>query len=188
MTDVDRPSVRWWRLALVATLFVALFVVGRATGLDAYLSTERIRAITAAAGFWGPIVFVLIFCAGELVHVPGVVFVAAAVVAYGRASGGLLAFVGAVIALSVSFIVVRAIGGTPLRAIRLPLARRLLSQLDAHPVRIVFLLRLLLWMAPPLNYALALSNVRFRSYLVGTALGLLVPIAAIVLLSDQLFG
>jgi uncharacterized membrane protein YdjX (TVP38/TMEM64 family) len=41
-------------------------------------------------------------------------------------------------------------------------------------------------MAPPLNYALALSNVRFRSYLLGTALGLLAPITGLVLLSDQL--
>jgi uncharacterized membrane protein YdjX (TVP38/TMEM64 family) len=39
-----------------------------------------------------------------------------------------------------------------------------------------------------LNYALALSNVRFRNYLIGTALGLLAPIAAIVFLSNQLFG
>jgi hypothetical protein len=64
-------------------------------------------------------------------------------------------------------------------------ARRILSHLDGHPVRTIFLLRLLLWMAPQLNYALALSNVRFRSYLLGTALGLLAPIAGLVLLSDR---
>jgi hypothetical protein len=41
MTDVDRPPVRWWRLTLLATLIVAVFAVGRATGLSTYLSTER---------------------------------------------------------------------------------------------------------------------------------------------------
>jgi uncharacterized membrane protein YdjX (TVP38/TMEM64 family) len=186
MTDVDPPLVRWWRLALLATLGVGFFVVGRVTGLNASLSTERIRALTADAGLWGPIAFVLIFCVGELVHVPGVVFLAAAVVAYGRVGGGMLAFLGAVGAGSVSFIVVRTIGGTPLAAMRSSLARRIFSQLDGHPVRTIFLLRQLLWMAPPLNYALALSNVRFRSYLLGTALGLLAPITGLVLLSDQL--
>jgi len=185
MTDVDH-RVRWWRLVLLAVLVVGLFLVARVTGLNEYLSTERIRAVTAAAGFWGPIAFVLIFCVGELVHVPGAVFVAAAVVAYGRAGGGALAFVGALVAVSVSFVVVRTIGGKPLAAIRFSLARRILSELDGHPVRTIFLLRLLLWMAPQLNYALALSSVRFRSYLLGTALGLLAPITGLVLLSDRL--
>src|SRR5215813_5648530 len=129
MTDVDHHT-RWWRLVLLAVLVVGLFVVARVTGLNAYLSTERIRALTAAAGFWGPIAFVLIFCVGELVHVPGAVFVAAAVVAYGRATGGVLAFVGELAAVSVSFVVVRTIGGKPLAAIRFSLARAF-SQLPA---------------------------------------------------------
>jgi uncharacterized membrane protein YdjX (TVP38/TMEM64 family) len=185
MVDVDQ-RVRWWRLALLALLVLGLFVVARATGFNELLSAARVRAVTNAAGAWGPILFVVVFCVGELVHVPGVVFVAAAVLVYGRVGGGALSFVGAVAAVSVSFVVVRAVGGKPLAAIRWPLARRLLSRLDERPVLTVLLLRLLLWMAPQLNYALALSSIRFRSYFVGTALGLLVPIAGIVLLSDNL--
>jgi uncharacterized membrane protein YdjX (TVP38/TMEM64 family) len=184
MTDLE-PRFRWWRLVLLAAIIVGLFVLARATGLSAYLSAERIRAVTAAAGLWGPVAFVILFCLGEFVHVPGVVFVAAAIVAYGRAGGGVLAFVGALTAVTVSFLVVRSIGGKPLGALRSSLARRILSHLEGHPVRTVFLLRLLLWMAPQLNYALALSTVRFRSYLLGTALGLLAPIAGLVLLSDR---
>jgi len=188
MTGFDRSLVRWWRLALLASLIVVLFAFGRATGLDAYLSAENVRMVTAAAGLWGPLVFVLLFCAGELVHVPGAVFVAAAAVAYGPRGGGILAFVGAVAAVSVSFILVRTIGGEPLAAVRSSRARQILSQLERRPVRTVFLLRLLFWMAPPINYALALSGVRFRSYLIGTALGLPAPIAGIVLLSDRLLS
>jgi uncharacterized membrane protein YdjX (TVP38/TMEM64 family) len=185
ITQVDR-GVRWWRMVLLAVLVVGLFAIVQVTGLSAYLSRDRIRALTAAAGYWGPIVFVAIFCVGELAHFPGAVFVAAAVVAYGRANGGVLAFAGALAAASVSFVVVRTIGGKPFAAIRSPLARRLLSHLEDHPVRTIFLLRLLFWMAPSLNYALALSNVRFRSFLLGSALGLVAPIAALVLLTHQL--
>ena len=119
---------------------------------------------------------------------PGAVFVAAAAVAYGPSGGGVLAFAGAVAAVSVSFVVVRTIGGKPLAVVRSSRARQILSQLDRRPVRTVFLLRLLFWMAPPINYALALSGVRFRSYLIGTALGLPAPIAGIVLLSDRLLN
>ena len=88
-------------------------------------------------------------------------------------------------AVSVSFVVVRTIGGKPLGAIRSSLAPRILSHLEGHPVRTIFLFRLLLWMAPQLNYALPLSSVRFRSYLLGTTLGLLAPITGLVLLSAQ---
>jgi uncharacterized membrane protein YdjX (TVP38/TMEM64 family) len=185
MTDAD-PGVRWWRLALLAVIVVGLFAFARATGLPAYLSAERIRSVVADLGPWGPLAFVIIFCVGEFVHVPGVVFVAAAVVAYGRTGGGVLAFLGALAAVTVSFLVVRTIGGKPLGALRSSLARRILSHLESHPVRTVFLLRLLLWMAPQLNYVLALSTVPFRSYLVGTALGLVVPIAGLALLSERL--
>jgi uncharacterized membrane protein YdjX (TVP38/TMEM64 family) len=170
-------------LGVVALGFV---ILGKALGLDAWLTVERIRSVTQAAGFWGPVVFIVVFCAGELLHIPGMVFVSAAVVAYGRATGGLLGVVGALVSVSVSFLVVRGIGGKPLGAIRWQFARRLLSHLESSPIRTIALLRLFLWMAPSVNYALALSNVRFRSYLVGSALGLLAPVTAFVLLSDML--
>jgi uncharacterized membrane protein YdjX (TVP38/TMEM64 family) len=185
-SDSNVAPLRWWRLAALVALVGGLIVLGKTTGLTAYLSAERIRVFTDAAGLWGPIVFVVVFCVGELVNVPGVIFVGAAVVAYGRLGGGALSFIGAVAAVSVSFVVVRGVGGKPLAAIRWPLAGRLLSRLDERPVLTVILLRLFLWMAPQLNYALALSNIRFRSYFVGTAVGLVAPIAGIVLLSDTL--
>jgi uncharacterized membrane protein YdjX (TVP38/TMEM64 family) len=40
--------------------------------------------------------------------------------------------------------------------------------------------------APPLNYALAMTGVRFRDHLIGSALGLPLPIAAIALALDWL--
>ena len=55
-------------------------------------------------------------------------------------------------------------------------------------MRTVLLLRLVLWMAPELNYALALSNVGYRPYLVGSALGLVAPIGGTVLLFDYFFN
>jgi uncharacterized membrane protein YdjX (TVP38/TMEM64 family) len=176
------------RLGAVAVLAVALFVAGRLTGLTELLSAARIRAALGAAGAWGPPLLVAAFCAGELAHVPGAVFIAAAVVCYGRIGGGALGLIGALASLSVTFAVVRAVGGKPLAGVRWAFVRRMLAHLDARPVRTIALLRLVLWMAPHLNYALALSGVRFRSYLAGSALGLAVPIALLDLLCDRLFN
>ena len=66
------------------------------------------------------------------------------------------------------------------------MARRLFAGLDAHPVGSIALLRILMQTAPALNYALALSGIRFRNYMVDTLLGLPLPIALYCYFFDQL--
>ncbi len=75
-----------------------------------------------------------------------------------------------------TFLVIRLVGADALREFHGPVAKRIFARLDAHPVRSVLLLRLLFQTVPALNYMLALSGVRFRGYLVGTLLGLPLPI------------
>jgi uncharacterized membrane protein YdjX (TVP38/TMEM64 family) len=175
---------QWLRLGALVALLAGLYIAGRVTGLHEDLSTERVRALMQAAGIWGFAAFVALFAIGELLHVPGLVFVGAAVLAYGRVGGGAASFVGALVSLTVSFIVVRTVGGKPLGAIRRPLMARMLAHLDDKPIRTVALLRLIFWMGPLLNYGLALSSVRYRDYLIGSALGLVLPIAAAAAVFD----
>jgi uncharacterized membrane protein YdjX (TVP38/TMEM64 family) len=182
------PKVNWWRIGALIALIVGLIVLGKVTGVTAYLTTERIRTTVQAAGWWGALLLIALFCVGELVHVPGWVFIIASVIAYGRLGGGFLGYAGALCSVSVSFFIVRGVGGKPLGAIKWRFVRKILAQLDTHPVRTVFILRSVLWMAPQLNYALALSNVRFRHYLLGSALGLVLPLAGMVLLVDKIFN
>ena len=176
------------RLRLVAAigLFLLLFAIGQALDLHDHLTVDRVRAAMVSAGIAGAALYVIAFCLGELLHVPGLVFVAAGVLAYGPALGGPLAFLGAVVAVSVSFWVVRAIGGRPLGELRHRWARRALAQLDAHPVATIAMLRLVLILSPPLNYVLALSQVSFGHYFLGSVLGLVVPITLAIVLFDHL--
>ncbi len=175
------------RLAILAAVVVALIVVRYTTSFGASLSTARIRDLAQHAGFAGIGLFVLAFAAGELLHVPGMVFVGAAVMAWGRLAGGAVAYLSALGAVSIAFFVVRAIGGQPLRAIEQPRVRAILARLERRPILTVALLRLLLWLAPAVNYALALSSLRFRDYAAGSALGLALPIAAVAALFGVLF-
>jgi uncharacterized membrane protein YdjX (TVP38/TMEM64 family) len=172
------------RLAILAAVVVALLVVRYTTSFGASLSTARIRDLVQHAGAAGIALFVVAFTVGELLHVPGMVFVAAAVMAWGRVGGGAIAYVAALVSVSVGFAVVRAIGGQPLATIKQPRIRAILARLDRRPILTVALLRLILWVAPALTYALALSSVRFRDYLLGSALGLAMPMT----LAAALFG
>ena len=67
-------------------------------------------------------------------------------------------------------------------------ALRLMARLDAHPIRNIVILRIFLQTVPALNYALAMSGVRFRDYLMATLLGLPLPIALYCIFFDYLAG
>ena len=124
---------------------------------------------------------------GELVHIPGMIFVAAGILAWGQLGGFFVSLLGAVVSVSVSFWVVRALGGKALDRIDKPFMRKMLGRLHARPILTIFILRAIFWVAPPLNYALALSSVRFRDYLVGSTAGLVIPVGLAALVFDLIF-
>jgi len=186
--EAKRRWTRFIRPAAVVGLFVIPAIVAKAYGLEEYVDVERIRGWMAEAGPFGFIVFVGVFAVGELMHIPGMVFVAAASAAYGQWIGVAAAYLGSVISVSVGFQVARTIGGQPLGRIKWAWARRALTRLEDHPVRTVALLRLVLWMLPAVNYALGVSPIRFRDHLLGSAIGLVVPVVTAVFFFDWLFG
>lgn len=173
-----------WRLSLLVLVLGGLYLAGRQSGAAAHLSVDRLRALCTEAGPAGVLIFIALFAVGEMLHVPGIVFVVAAVLGYGRLWGGIVGYLGALCSVSLGFAVVRAVGGQALAAVRRPLVRRALDHLAARPVRTVALLRLVLFLAPPLNTLLALSGVRYRHYLSGSAMGILVPVSVVVVLCD----
>ena len=90
------------------------------------------------------------------------------------------------VSCAITFAIIRAPGGDALRSLDNRLAVRILRELDARPVVCVALLRLLFQTAPALNYALAMSGIKLRSYLIGTLIGLPIPIALYCIFFDAL--
>jgi len=176
------------RLALLISILVTLFLVGRYTGVAENMDAESIRELVRSAGAWGWALYIATFAGGEFIHIPGMVFVLAGILIYGQVVGFGLAWMASVVSVCFSFVVVRRLGGTPLASVEKPWVKRILGRLNAQPIRTVVVLRLVLWLAPPLNYALALTNVRFRDYLIGSALGLIAPVAGVAILFDWLFN
>ena len=189
MADVTQQKPRQHiRLALLISILVALFLVGRYTGVAENMDAESIRELIRSAGVWGWALYIATNAGGEFIHIPGMVFVLAGILIYGQVVGFGLAWMASVVSVCFSFVVVRRLGGTPLASVEKPWVKRILGRLNAQPIRTVVVLRLVLWLAPPLNYALALTNVRFRDYLIGSALGLIAPVAGVAILFDWLFN
>lgn len=171
------------RLGLVLVL-VTLFVLASVTGVRELLTPARLQQAVADAGLWGFGLFVVCFSVGQLLQVPGVVFILVARAAWGPVLGFANAYVGALVAAGVVFLLVRTVGGKPLGRITWGPARRVLAGLERRPVLTIASLRAVLLLNPPLNYALALSPVRHGHHLLGSALGLVLPIAAVMFLSE----
>ncbi len=163
-----------------------LVVVGKYFDLQQYFDLHALRRSIAAAGAWGYLLYVVLFILGELIHIFGLIFVAAGVYVWGQKTGFLLAMIGGTASVCVSFLLVRAIGGKAFAGIQKPWVQRVLLKLNQKPIRSVIVLRTFLLLHPSLNYLLALTNIRFRDYAIGSVMGLVTPIALFVLFFDWL--
>jgi uncharacterized membrane protein YdjX (TVP38/TMEM64 family) len=176
------------RFILAAILIVSLIAAGKITGAHQYFTPDKVQDLVQNAGIWGYVLFIVIFSIGELLHVFGLIFVAAGVYAFGQIAGLVLGIMGGTVAVCVSFLVMRTVGGRAFARIEKPWVVRMLRSLDLHPIRTVTVLRLVFVLYPSLNYLLALTSIRFRDYLIGSAIGLVIPISVFVLFFDWLVG
>lgn len=174
------------RLLLVILFLLGLFVLFEALGIRAQFSLEALQALILMHPVVGLLLFTLLFALGNLIQIPGWVFLAAAVLALGRLYGGIATYVAACVSCIFTFITIRYLGGNALRELDNRLAQRLLGGLDRRPLASIIVLRMLFQTVPALNYALALSGARFRTYLLGTLLGLPLPIALYCVFFDYL--
>ena len=174
------------RLLAVLLFLGLLLAIFEFSGLRAHFSLEFLRQTILDHRVSGLVIFVLVFALGNLIQIPGWVFLAAAVLALGRTWGGLATYVAASISCVVSFLIIRFVGGDALRQLDNRVVTRILRRLDSQPVKSIVMSRVLFQTLPALNYALAMSGVRFRAYLVGTLLGLPLPIALYCLFFDYL--
>lgn len=174
------------RLFAVILFLALLFAVFELSGLHDHFNLAFLQHQIDENRLTGLLIFVLLFALGNLIQIPGWLFLAAAVLTLGRSWGGLATYVAACISCVLTFFTIRLIGGDALRQLQDKTAVRILAQLDAQPIRSVVLLRVLFQTVPALNYVLALSGIRFRQYLTGTLLGLPLPIALYCLFFDYL--
>jgi len=164
------------KLLFIVTFFVLLYVVVEVTGLRSRLSPDVIESLFFAYPVWGIVLFCLAFSLGNLLYVPGWVFLVGAVFALGKEWGWAATLLAATCSSTISFLLIRAVGGTALRSFNHRWADKIFAHLDERPILSVAVLRLMFQTLPALNYALALADIRFRNYLAGTILWLPIPI------------
>ncbi len=166
---------------LLGAIIVTLLVTAELTGVRKELTIEKLRAIGQRAGLSGMALYVGIFVVAGQLQLPGLLVIAGAVLAFGDVTGAGVSLIGATASMMGVFLVGRFVGGKALTEVKHPWMRRLLAAVDRAPVRTVILIRLILATSTPASYALALSHIKARNFLIGSALGVVPWIAAIAL-------
>jgi uncharacterized membrane protein YdjX (TVP38/TMEM64 family) len=164
------------RLAGLAGSVIAIAVLVRWTGMAERLSADQVQASVRQMGPLAPAGYVGLYAAATVLVLPGTGFTLAAGMLFGRWLGTLYAVVGATLGGCVTFGLTRTL-------IYTLVARRLdgqswLRTLDRgvaeRGLAFILFIRLVPLFPPTgINYGAGLTAVRWRDYVLGTALGIL---------------
>ena len=177
------------RAVLVLVVVAGLLWAHHALGLSLDGSLERLRALVAAHAPYGPLAFVGACVVGIVLQLPPLVPIAAGGVLFETGPAIAYGWVAAVIGTTATFLVVRHLARDLVQSRLVGRFGRLQAldhRLARHGFWTVFLLRLLLCLAPPLTWALGASRVRVHHYLAGTALGVVPGVSGTVFLAGTL--
>lgn len=168
-------------------LFVLLLGLGalRTTGLLDAVDADAVRERVSTAGSLGPALYVLIYVFGLFAGAPGSILVGGGVLAFGPLPAGLLAYAAAMIANSLAFGLARTAAGRDGWWARGPDEKtgpvyRMAQEAARRPFVGVLIVRLLLPTAVLASFALAMTGVGVRPYLLGSALGVIPQLTATV--------
>lgn len=163
--------VQWglvFTLMLVALVLLPYILKSLGYAVDVRDATETLRH----AGWYGVLLFNFMFTMGQLMRMPGFIFLIIGGITWG-VYGLIVNVLALPVVLGVQFVIYRKIGGDSLTKIRSPLLKKVLVLIEQRPITIVTILRLCFLMSPMLNMLLSMTNIRFREYMIGSFLGLL---------------
>lgn len=187
-SELDMNRQRLIRSFLVTIVLVTL-VWASWRHVSGYMTIEGMRALVESHPGYGPLLFMAMIVAGIFTHVPmaGTVIIAVGAVIFGPFDAFVYGWAGALAGTTSTFLLVRYIARDYLQHMLYRLSTRLRT-LDNRLTRNGFVtvlgLRLVLGLAPLLDWGLGVTGVDTRDYVAGTALGVVPNIAVAVLFAN----
>jgi len=179
MAKEVRPTGRSRRGgALKALLFLAFIITAvytlRYTPAKEFFTQQALGKFLDQAGFWAPLVFILVYAAAVCMFVPGSVVTALGAALFGPYWGFLYVYAGAMIGSSVAFWIGRTLGREFAASLIGDRLKKYDEGVERNGFATVLYLRLIYFPFTPMNFGMGLTQVKFGDYFWGTALGILV--------------
>lgn len=188
-SSVTAKSLRYRLILVMFIIPVIIFAFGEVTGLRKTINIEFVRSLFEQHVILASVLFIGVFAIGNTLYIPGWIFLIGAVFAVGKFAAWPLAMLGALASCLLSYFVVGYFGKDALRLFEQnPMGKRFFGQIDQRPIRTIIFLRIIFQTAPILNYALIMSNVSFKHYMLGALLGLPLPLAFYCLFFNFIFA
>lgn len=147
-------------------------------------SFEQVQAM----GPWGPVVLVVIYFVATVLFIPGFILTLGAGFAFGVVRGTIAVSLGSTLGASAAWVLGRTLarGFIERRVAGNPKFRAIDEAIGEHGFKIVLLLRLSpVFPFNLLNYALGLTRVSFRDYLLASWIGMLPATVMIVYIGSS---
>ena len=174
---MEAPKIR--RRALTKAFLLVLFIVAallavRFTGVREYLTVEKLGKLLAATGLWAPLAFIMIYAVGVCLFIPGTLLTALGAAIFGPYWGFVYVWLAAMLGAAGAFLIGRYLGREFAAALIGDRLKKYDEAIERNGFATVLYLRLVYFPFTPMNFGMGLTRVRFRDYLWGTGLGILV--------------
>jgi uncharacterized membrane protein YdjX (TVP38/TMEM64 family) len=160
-------------LVLLAFIVAAVILV-RFTPVKSYLTREALGQVLESAGYWAPVLFILVYTAGICLFVPGTLLTVLGAAIFGAYMGFLYVWVGAMLGASAAFWIGRTLGREFAASLIGDKLKKYDDAIERNGFATVLYLRLIYFPFTPMNFGMGLTRVRFRDYVFGTGLGIIV--------------
>ncbi len=172
-------STKQWIVRAV-TVVIALALVWIAYD-QGFLEPSAVRERVAAAGWWGPVIFIFVYAVLALLPVPLGLFTVLAGAVFGGIWGVVIIWVGAMLGALAGFFLARSTIRPAIEPIIKKHRGKVWQYLEGSGVFPVLAIRLMP-VAPfvAVNYVAGATGIPLTSYTIGTALGILPAVALYV--------
>ncbi|MDP2643976.1 MAG: TVP38/TMEM64 family protein [Desulfobacterales bacterium] len=162
-----------WVKALLFLLFILAAVsLIRFTPVKNYLSASALGGLLDQAGFWAPLIYMLLYAAGVCLFLPGTLLTGLGAAVFGPYWGFLYVWFGAMAGSSAAFFIGRTLGREFAASLIGERLKKYDDAIERNGFAAVLYLRLIYFPFTPMNFGMGLTRVRFRDYFAGTGLGI----------------
>ncbi len=178
----------WLRVVLPLVAVAALVTAGRMLDVEAYMSTAR--EWVQGFGPWGPAVYVLLYVGATLLFLPGTPFTVLAALLFGTLGGFLVMMLATTLSAAIAFLIARYAAKSIVEEHlgHTDTFRRLRTLVEQDRRYVIPTIRFLpIFPYSFNNYALGLTNISFRSYMIWSEAVFVIMNAVLVLAANALY-
>jgi uncharacterized membrane protein YdjX (TVP38/TMEM64 family) len=179
MAEMIQPTVNRRKKATLKALILAAFILGavllvRLTPVKDYFTVDSLGRFLDMAGFWAPVVFILVYAAGVCLFLPGTLITGLGAAIFGAYWGFVWVWIGAMLGASMAFFIGRTLGREFAASLIGNRLKKYDNAIERNGFATVLYLRLVYFPFTPMNFGMGLTKVRFWDYFAGTSLGIIV--------------